>query len=146
MLPRPHLRYPVRLRSFHTLSVLRHNSSTFTNILAGDTPPPVQVGSVTSDGIRLADGLVIPSACIFLEGKVFLWDTPSKLWAGWTKEHLEIFEVTAPKPGKYTPHHLKWHICSYTFDLQRFYYLEPGGVLHYRLLSCVRTSTSWEYS
>jgi NADH dehydrogenase [ubiquinone] 1 alpha subcomplex assembly factor 3 len=90
----------VRLRPFHTNAVIRNDRPTvFTNILAGDTPPPVQVSSVTPDGIQLADGLVIPSACIFLEGKVFLWDVPSTLWTGWSQEHFEIFEVVAPKPG-----------------------------------------------
>src|SRR4051812_45513663 len=59
--------------------------SSFTNILADENPPPVQVKSITNDGISLSDGLVIPSACIFLGGKVFLWDVPVSLWAGWTK-------------------------------------------------------------
>jgi len=69
-------------------------------MLAGGIPPPVQVSSITSDGIQLADGLIIPSACIFLGGKVFLWDVPSSLWAGWSKEHLEIFDVVQPRPGE----------------------------------------------
>ena len=73
--------------------------SSFTNILAGDIPLPVQVNSVSANGIKLADGLLIPSACIFLGGKVFLWDPPSTLWDGWTTEHFEIFEVVVPKPG-----------------------------------------------
>jgi hypothetical protein len=36
-----------------------------------------------------------------LNGKVFLWDVPEKLWEGWTKDHFEIFEAVVPKPGKY---------------------------------------------
>ncbi|KAG2155104.1 uncharacterized protein EDB93DRAFT_1239374 [Suillus bovinus] len=63
-----------------------------------DVPPPVQVSSITSAGIQLADGLVLPSACIFLDGKVFLWNVPSHLWDGWGREHLSVFETAVPKP------------------------------------------------
>ncbi|RDB20158.1 NADH dehydrogenase [ubiquinone] 1 alpha subcomplex assembly factor 3 [Hypsizygus marmoreus] len=84
------------LRRMHATPTRRDRS--FTNILADDNPPPVQVKSITNTGIQLLDGLVIPSACIFLQGKVFLWDVPSTLWAGWTKEHFEIFETIIPKP------------------------------------------------
>jgi len=87
-----------RFRLLHTTKTLYESSSAFTNILAGDTLPPVQVNSITPNGIQLANGLVIPSACIFLEGKVFLWDVPSKLWQGWGKEHLEVFEIVMPRP------------------------------------------------
>src|ERR1700691_6174574 len=83
-------------RTFHTVPTQR---SSFTNMLASDNPPPVQVSSITPSGILLADGLIIPSACIFLEGKVFLWDVPEKLWEGWTKDHFEIFEAVVPKSG-----------------------------------------------
>ncbi|KAF5388068.1 hypothetical protein D9615_000760 [Tricholomella constricta] len=83
-------------RSIH-ISTIRRDSS-FTNILADDNPPAVQVKSITSDGLQLQDGLMIPSACIFLEGKVFLWDVPNTLWTGWGKEHFEVFETVVPKP------------------------------------------------
>lgn len=83
-------------RTIHA-SANRRDSS-FTNILADDNPPAVQVKSIGGDGIQLQDGLLIPSACVFLEGKVFLWDVPNTLWSGWTKEHLEIFETVIPKP------------------------------------------------
>ncbi|KAF8632320.1 hypothetical protein AX15_001942 [Amanita polypyramis BW_CC] len=73
-------------------------SSTFTNILADDNPPPVQVASITDDAIHLADGLTIPGACIFLEGKVFLWDVPQTLWEGWDKRHFVLFEIGKPRP------------------------------------------------
>jgi hypothetical protein len=73
--------------------------SSFTNILADDNPPAVQVKSITNEGIQLLDGLIIPSACIFLEGQVFLWDPPNSLWDGWGKEHFEIFDTVLPKPG-----------------------------------------------
>ncbi|KAF8915175.1 NADH dehydrogenase 1 alpha subcomplex assembly factor 3 [Mucidula mucida] len=69
-----------------------------TNILADDNPPPVQVRTITPQGIQLADGLILPSACIFLEGEVFLWDVPQRLWAGWTNEHFQVFDLVAPKP------------------------------------------------
>jgi hypothetical protein len=87
-------------RPFHTVPPIRNRPTSFTNILASDIPPPVQVDSLTPEGIRLADGLVIPSACIFLEGKVFLWDVPSSLWTGWTKDHFEILEIVSPRPGE----------------------------------------------
>ncbi|KAK0207033.1 NADH dehydrogenase 1 alpha subcomplex assembly factor 3 [Desarmillaria ectypa] len=69
-----------------------------TNILADDNPPAVQVKRITNQGIQLVDGLVLPSACIFLEGQVFLWDVPQTLWEGWRKEHLEIFDLVFPRP------------------------------------------------
>ncbi|KAG6812937.1 hypothetical protein H0H92_015257 [Tricholoma furcatifolium] len=87
---------PCLTRSFHA-SPLRRDSS-FTNILADDNPPAVQVKSITSAGIQLMDGLMLPSACIFLEGKVFLWDVPTTLWTGWETGHFEIFETVIPKP------------------------------------------------
>ncbi|KAL0950071.1 hypothetical protein HGRIS_010075 [Hohenbuehelia grisea] len=83
-------------RPFHRSTISR--SSTFTNMLADDTPLPVQVDSITDEAIYLQDGLVIPSPCMFLEGKVFLWNVPSALWEGWSKEHFGIFEVVAPRP------------------------------------------------
>ncbi|KAK7696190.1 hypothetical protein QCA50_000841 [Cerrena zonata] len=68
------------------------------NILAGGEAPAVLINTVSQEGIQLADGLVIPSACIFLEGKTFLWDVPPTLWDKWTPEHFEIFDVVVPKP------------------------------------------------
>ncbi|KZT29359.1 hypothetical protein NEOLEDRAFT_1128080, partial [Neolentinus lepideus HHB14362 ss-1] len=88
-----------QVRSFQTISPhLRENHAPFTNILASEVPPPVQVSQITPEGIHLADGLIIPSACIFLEGKVFLWDVPQSLWNGWSKDRFEIFETVVPKP------------------------------------------------
>ena len=80
------------VRQFHTQAGLE-------NILGGGPAPPVQVKSIGEDGIQLADGLVIPSACIFLDGQVFLWNVPSKPWKDWTKDHFQIFDVVVPKPG-----------------------------------------------
>ena len=100
-------------RTFHTVPALR--SSTFTNILASDNPPAVQVGSITPSGILLADGIILPSACIFLDGQVFLWDVPQTLWEGWTKDHFEIFEVVVPKPGWYTDSDLFSVVWFYIF-------------------------------
>ena len=97
-------------RPFHSVQVLRR--STFTNLLASDNPPPVQVSSITPSGILLADGLIIPSACIFLEGKVFLWDVPENIWEGWTKDHFEIFEAVVPKPGRYISQTLRKRVSD----------------------------------
>jgi NADH dehydrogenase [ubiquinone] 1 alpha subcomplex assembly factor 3 len=63
---------------------------------------------LSDNGIRLADGLLIPGACIFLEGKVYLWDTPElntntrttqEIWRAWGEEHFQIFDLVAPRPG-----------------------------------------------
>ncbi|EAU82712.1 hypothetical protein CC1G_08869, partial [Coprinopsis cinerea okayama7 len=75
----------------------------FTNILADDTPPPVQVSSISEDGIQLEDGLQISGPTIFLEGRVFLWDVPpvgegKDRWKGWTEEHFELFDTVVPAP------------------------------------------------
>lgn len=81
----------------------------FTNLLADDNPPPVQVSSISDAGIQLADGLVLPGACIFLEGKVFLWDVPqtdlkskvlAERWKGWGGDLFQILEVVTPRPGQ----------------------------------------------
>ncbi|KAF9478652.1 DUF498-domain-containing protein [Pholiota conissans] len=92
-------------RSLHTTPILLDRS--FTNLLADDNPPAVQVSSISNDGIQLVDGLVLPGPCIFLEGKVFLWNVPetnawSKVkeerWKAWGKEFFELFEVVTPRP------------------------------------------------
>jgi len=93
------LRPRLSRRPIHTTTV-RNHPTPLTNILAGDVPPPVQVNCVTPDGIELANGLVLPSACIFLDGKVFLWDVPISLWSGWSKDHFEVFQMVSPRPGK----------------------------------------------
>ncbi|KAH7931323.1 MAS20-domain-containing protein [Leucogyrophana mollusca] len=90
---------PVVTRVEEGPTTLRNDRpTTLTNMLAGDVPPAVQVNSVSAEGIQLADGLILPSACIFLDGKVFLWNVPTTLWAGWGKEHFGIFETAVPKP------------------------------------------------
>lgn len=93
-----HSRAP--LRSFHTARVLRNQKwAQLTNILAGEIPPPVQVKSITNAGILLQDGRLLPSACIFLDGEVILWDVPPTLWKGWDESRFEVFDVVVPKPG-----------------------------------------------
>ncbi|KAF9554530.1 hypothetical protein CPC08DRAFT_712809 [Agrocybe pediades] len=100
-----HVAPTITSRSLHTTRVARDRS--FTNLLADDDPPPVQVSSISDAGIQLADGLMIPGPSIFLEGKVFLWDVPhpdlksrkaEERWQGWTPERFEIFEAVAPRP------------------------------------------------
>ncbi|THH30333.1 hypothetical protein EUX98_g3847 [Antrodiella citrinella] len=85
-------------RLLHTTLPRRDTSTALNNILAGGAAPAVQVKTITSQGIELADGLVIPSACIFLNGKTFLWDVPENLWDGWKEEHFEVFDIVVPKP------------------------------------------------
>lgn len=86
-------------RKFNTTSILNSGPTKFNNILSGGPAPPVQVRGITAAGIELADGLILPSACVFLDGNVFLWDVPGSLWSGWGKERFELFEVVVPKPG-----------------------------------------------
>jgi hypothetical protein len=94
------LRSRAPLRAFHTARVSRNQKwSQLTNILAGEVPPPVQVKSITNAGILLQDGRLLPSACIFLEGEVLLWDVPPTLWKGWDESRFEVFDVVVPKPG-----------------------------------------------
>jgi len=76
--------------------------SGLTNILAANSLPTVQVKSLTPAGhIELANGLLLSGACIFLGGKIFLWDVPCSgaLWDGWGRERFEIFDIVVPKPG-----------------------------------------------
>ena len=94
------LRSQVPLRAFHTSRILRNQKwSQLTNILADEIPPPVQVKSITTAGLLLQDGRLLPSACIFLEGEVLLWDVPPTLWKGWDESRFEVFDVVVPKPG-----------------------------------------------
>ena len=100
------LRHSTRLaahpRSFHASCARRLPAPDggLTNILSGGEAPAVQVKTVSPKGIQLSDGLILPSACIFLDGKVFLWNVPAKPWDGWKQEHFEIFETVVPKPGQ----------------------------------------------
>ncbi|KAG8929731.1 hypothetical protein FRC02_005120 [Tulasnella sp. 418] len=77
-------------------------SSTLTNILDDVPAPPIQVRRMTEDGIELMDGLLLPSSCIFLNGRVFLWEVPDMIkdgrWNEWNKDMFEIFDVIIPKP------------------------------------------------
>ncbi len=94
-------------RQIHITSTNRDRS--FTNLLADEIPPAVQVASISDNGIRLADGLIINGPSIFLDGKVFLWDVPnlnmsSKIgeerWKNWNAEYFQLFKVVTPRPGK----------------------------------------------
>ncbi|PCH40989.1 hypothetical protein WOLCODRAFT_162717 [Wolfiporia cocos MD-104 SS10] len=87
-----------RPRLIHCSHVRRNSDGGLTNILEGGAAPAVQVKTITSEGIQLMDGLIIPSACIFLDGKVFLWDVPDTQWEGWDRKHFQIFDVVVPKP------------------------------------------------
>ncbi|KAG8906863.1 hypothetical protein FRB99_005923 [Tulasnella sp. 403] len=87
-------------RSFRTSVIARAG---LTNLLdeIGAPAPPVQVKRMTTDGIELVDGLLLQSSCIFINGRVFLWNVPQVKegsWSGWTKEMFEIFDVVIPKP------------------------------------------------
>jgi NADH dehydrogenase [ubiquinone] 1 alpha subcomplex assembly factor 3 len=67
----------------------------------------VQVTSVAEDGIHLLDGLKIPGPCVFLEGKVFLWNAPEvkgvgkEAWNEWNEGHFELLDTVIPTPGTF---------------------------------------------
>ncbi|KAJ7130981.1 NADH dehydrogenase 1 alpha subcomplex assembly factor 3, partial [Mycena filopes] len=84
-------------RPIHTTPRLRNGPTSLTNILASEIPLAVQVASVSEEGIYLEDGLHLPAACIFVDGKVFLWDVPESV-TQWGREHLTMFEVVVPRP------------------------------------------------
>ena len=96
-----HKNSTLSLRAFVSTPIARAGDTPthFTNILAGANVPAVQVKNVGLDGIHLDDGLIIPSACLFVEGKVFLWNVPPAPWEGWKPEHFEVFDTIVPKPG-----------------------------------------------
>ncbi|TRM67498.1 NADH dehydrogenase 1 alpha subcomplex assembly factor 3 [Schizophyllum amplum] len=93
----------VQPRAFHTSRI---RSEGFTNFLADDVAPAIQVSEISEkEGIKLADGLIIPSSCIFLNSSVFLWDVPPleptqlrSTWEGWSEKHFEVFEAVLPRP------------------------------------------------
>lgn len=89
----------VTARPLHTTRIVRQIPTALNNILAGGPAPLTQVKTVSPEGIHLQDGRIIPSSCIFLDGKVFLWDVPQTLWDGWTNERFQVFDVVVPKPG-----------------------------------------------
>ncbi|KAI0650426.1 DUF498-domain-containing protein [Trametes meyenii] len=92
-------RTTISTRAFHSTCLRRQPSDGgLNNILSGGNAPAVQVKTIAQNGIQLADGLLLTSSCIFLDGKVFLWNVPQTLWDGWTPEHFEIFEMVVPKP------------------------------------------------
>jgi NADH dehydrogenase [ubiquinone] 1 alpha subcomplex assembly factor 3 len=112
-------------RPIHSSSILRNSSrpQPFLNILADEVPPPVQVSSISASGIQLTDGLIIPGACVLLEGKVFLWDPPrAGVWDDWKEEHFDLFQAVVPKPGEYQ---LLLAFCFWVlkFQTQKFCYL-----------------------
>ncbi|EKM59727.1 uncharacterized protein PHACADRAFT_137870 [Phanerochaete carnosa HHB-10118-sp] len=88
------------LRAFTATPTIRTGDSPtkFANILAGANTLAVQIKTVNSEGIQLEDGLIIPSACLFIEGKVFLWNAPPTPWDDWKPEHFEVFDAVIPKP------------------------------------------------
>ncbi|KAI0797054.1 NADH dehydrogenase 1 alpha subcomplex assembly factor 3 [Abortiporus biennis] len=85
-------------RGLRTSHPVLNTPTALNNILSGGPAPAVQVKSVSNQGIQLQDGLILPSPCIFLEGKTYLWDVPTTFWDDWRTEHFELFDVVVPKP------------------------------------------------
>ncbi|KAJ7837406.1 DUF498-domain-containing protein [Mycena olivaceomarginata] len=86
-----------RRRTLHTTRPLLDRGPSLTNMLASGTPPAVQVRA-------FVDGLLLPAACIFLDGTVFLWDPPASVTA-WGVNTCEILvlgtgaEMAHPPPS-----------------------------------------------
>lgn len=89
-----------RIRPMHTTAIHRNTPTALSNMLSSGPAPPVQVKRISPAGIELVDGLILPSACIFLEGNVFLWDVPPALSSDWSTDKFQLFEVVVPKPGR----------------------------------------------
>ncbi|TDL29901.1 DUF498-domain-containing protein [Rickenella mellea] len=87
-----------RCRPLHTTAIRSNTPTKLHNILSGGPAPPVQIKRITGVGIELADGLILPAACIFLEGQIFLWDVPPTLTSSWGKDKFHVFELVVPKP------------------------------------------------
>ncbi|WFD36953.1 hypothetical protein MCUN1_003845 [Malassezia cuniculi] len=78
-----------------------------TNILE-DESIPIRVANVSKEEIVLADGLVLPPNCLFLNGHIFTWNTPvvkmmevmpnGRGWEAWTDDIWTIFETVTPRP------------------------------------------------
>lgn len=78
------------------------------NILEDDSVQ-IRVAKVTPTSIKLADGLITPPNCIFLDGKVFEWSPPEidpmkampngSGWEAWDDSIWSLFELVSPKPG-----------------------------------------------
>jgi hypothetical protein len=92
-------------RALHTTRPAR-GTTTLPNILAGGPAPAVVVRTLTPRGLQLDDGLIIPGACVFLDGEVLLWDAPSPgewgaLGVDALRARFELFEAVAPRPGMF---------------------------------------------
>ncbi|CDO69924.1 hypothetical protein BN946_scf184568.g10 [Trametes cinnabarina] len=124
---RPSARLALATRAFHASFVRRYpGDGGLTNILSGGAAPAVQVKTITPNGIQLTDGLILSSACIFLDGKVFLWNVPQKLWDGWKPEHFEIFETVVPKPGMRSSRGVRTAVCSRSIGMPEILLLGTG--------------------
>ncbi|KAK4699404.1 NADH dehydrogenase [ubiquinone] 1 alpha subcomplex assembly factor 3, partial [Phenoliferia sp. Uapishka_3] len=91
-------------RPFSSTSSTRRIADDFVNIIQADAARPIpQVATLSaSTGFTLADGLVVPSPVILINGVVFLWDVmpPGELeWEGFNEEYWKLFEIITPRPG-----------------------------------------------
>jgi NADH dehydrogenase [ubiquinone] 1 alpha subcomplex assembly factor 3 len=83
------------------LTPLAHS---FVNMIETDAARPIpQVATISpTTGFTLADGLVVPSPVIFLNGVVFMWDVgpPGETdWDGFSEDKWKVLEVVTPRPG-----------------------------------------------
>ena len=67
--------------------------------------PAIRVSSLSEErGFVLNDDMEVNMPVIFLNDQFYLWSVPpvpttDLRWSGWTKDHLQIFEIVTPKPG-----------------------------------------------
>ncbi|WFD29494.1 hypothetical protein MSPP1_000503 [Malassezia sp. CBS 17886] len=83
------------------------DATPFVNVLEDDSLP-IRIAKVTPTKIYLRSGLVLPSTCIFINGKAFVW-TPPRIdpqaampngggWEAWSNDIWTLLEITAPRP------------------------------------------------
>ena len=129
-----------------SIRTTNHGPTSLTNILASEVPPPVQVVSVSTAGIKRADGHVFSGPLMFLEGKVFLWmfrmetSSPALEWTrrsgpdAWNKGHRSIFETVVPRPVNC----YLLYVCAQTL---RGPCVRPGARMEFRVPPRIRSYT-----
>lgn len=76
------------------------------NDFKASTSNTVHVAGVSSAGVELTDGVILPGACILLAGNPFLWNVQlpgegdEKTWSQFTEDSFRVFEIVGPRPGE----------------------------------------------
>ncbi|KAL7413083.1 NADH dehydrogenase 1 alpha subcomplex assembly factor 3 [Mrakia frigida] len=74
------------------------------NDFKASTLNTVHIAGVSSAGVELTDGVILPGACILLAGNPFLWNVQlpgegdEKTWSQFTEDSFRVFEIVGPRP------------------------------------------------